>query len=514
MFIGIGKERRAVGQLSYCFSADENCLPVDSYNHVTVISNANDALKTLYGIEADFDLEQANILLIKCKEKSLSPIEVLKECFGGDKYLTCEKAPAKLMELKGDDLWDLYVWLLKSMISPNTYLYHVLQGNPSADNFLAEYIVYAAIRALGDKNAVVLAEERAFATTKMKSVEPLIAMFVSEVEGDFRAIPFLNCQTVSEIQGLIRLAAKSELSIGLPEVFDQVAPVLNWYLAPYFDYGNEQLTTYFTRLRCFRVKDDIDAAFVREAYCAAIPKGITKRDKLIQTFDDGETALFVVDGLGAEYYPLLINMAKHNHLKIEQSQIVSVNLPTSTDFNGFTWSKAHILEEARRADDISHDGWSKHEKCNYEDNLAEILLLFEKRILTGVISGLKNHKRVVVTADHGSSYLAVTAYKKGLIKTIPWDKPDDWRFTSSPISKSVSEDLELVYHPDRDPSYYYVVKGYNRLSKQGPKLYGLHGGATLEERLVPVVVFTNKPVQEMPVEKIEQFSENEDFDIF
>lgn len=133
--------------------------------------------------------------------------------------------------------------------------------------------------------------------------------------------------------------------------------------------------------------------------------------------------------------------------------------------------------------------------------------------MTRVVSGLKNYKRVVVTADHGSSYLAVTAYRKGLTHTIPWEKPDDWRYTSSPESKNVSEDLEPVYRPDKEPAYYYVAKGYNRLPKRGSKLYGLHGGATLEERLVPCVVFTNQSVQEGLVAEVEQFSEKEDFDI-
>lgn len=498
---------------SYYFAMNEADLPDESYNNVTVVSSAVDALRVLYQIEADFDLEQVDTLLVECKAKNLTPANVLKERFGGEDYLTCEKAPVKLLELKDDILWDLYIWLLKSRIAQNTYLYRVLHGNPTADNFLAEYIVYAAKRMLGNENAVQLAKERASAVTKMKSVEPLIAKFVSETGEDFRSIPFLNCHTDSEIQGLIRWAAKSDLSAELPKEFDQVSPVISCYLAPYFNYGDEQLTAYFTKLRRFRIKDDVDEAFVKEAYCAAVPKEIEARDKFIRKFDNGETALLVVDGLGAEYYPFLLNMAKRNHLKIAESRIVSVNLPTSTEFNKVVWNEANVLQEIKRADNISHDGYSKHEICAYEENLAEVMLLFEKKILTRVVSGLKNYKRVVVTADHGSSYLAVTAYRKGLTHTIPWENPDDWRYTSLPESKNVSEDLEPVYRPDKEPAYYYVAKGYNRLPKQGSKLYGLHGGATLEERLVPCVVFTNQSVQEVLVEEVEQFSEKEDFDI-
>ena len=58
------------------------------------------------------------------------------------------------------------------------------------------------------------------------------------------------------------------------------------------------------------------------------------------------------------------------------------------------------------------------------------------------------------------------------------------------------------------------MKGYNRLPKQGGKLYSLHGGATLEERLVPFVVFTNESASaNMKEQEVEQFIENSDFDI-
>ena len=60
---------------------------------------------------------------------------------------------------------------------------------------------------------------------------------------------------------------------------------------------------------------------------------------------------------------------------------------------------------------------------------------------------------------------------------------------------------------------YAIVKGYNRLKKSGAKLYALHGGATLEEILVPFVVFSNESVTATESPDIEQLIENDDFDI-
>jgi hypothetical protein len=57
--------------------------------------------------------------------------------------------------------------------------------------------------------------------------------------------------------------------------------------------------------------------------------------------------------------------------------------------------------------------------------------------------------------------------------------------------------MEQEYFPDSKYTYW-IVRGYNRLPKMGGKLYELHGGATLEERLVPIAVFTKNTVVEAP----------------
>jgi hypothetical protein len=61
------------------------------------------------------------------------------------------------------------------------------------------------------------------------------------------------------------------------------------------------------------------------------------------------------------------------------------------------------------------------------------------------------------------------------------------------------------------------VRGYNRLPKKGGgQGLELHGGATLEERLVPIVIFS-KSGQFVPKAKISgrrvQIVEKDDFDL-
>ena len=73
--------------------------------------------------------------------------------------------------------------------------------------------------------------------------------------------------------------------------------------------------------------------------------------------------------------------------------------------------------------------------------------------------------------------------------------------------------------PSTDDAWY-VVKGYNRFSKSGSKYNECHGGLTLEEVLVPFLVFKKGAQFKVTVSKQEQaaasnteFVEDKDFDI-
>ena len=142
---------------------------------------------------------------------------------------------------------------------------------------------------------------------------------------------------------------------------------------------------------------------------------------------------------------------------------------------------------------------------------------YRTEVLKRVVDGLSKHAQVIVTSDHGTSKLAVTAHNSGLSETLPWSgDPDDWRFSVAPENSPVPDGMESCYSPSSGKTYW-MVRGYNRLPKKGPKLYALHGGATLEERLVPIIVFTaSKAGTSMPIQKKkadEQLIEKKDFDI-
>lgn len=160
------------------------------------------------------------------------------------------------------------------------------------------------------------------------------------------------------------------------------------------------------------------------------------------------------------------------------------------------------MPEIKSIDNIVHNGAAKHESSIPERNFAETLRVFETEIMNRIADGLTKFARVAVTADHGATRLAVIARSESKGVTLPWDKerdgePKDWRYSLAPQGTPRPSEFESEYFPDRKETYW-IVRGYNRLPKMGGKLYELHGGAALEERLVPVIVFTRSAVTQVP----------------
>jgi len=149
------------------------------------------------------------------------------------------------------------------------------------------------------------------------------------------------------------------------------------------------------------------------------------------------------------------------------------------------------LPGIKRFDNIAHNGVEAHEARRVEENLAAALDVIGSEVLPRVAEGLAQFERVLVTADHGSSRLAVLAWQAEprLARTLDCEagaEIADWRYRERAAQGGCPSELEETLD-----GRHWVVRGYDRLPKKGGgQSFELHGGATLEERLVPVVVFS------------------------
>jgi hypothetical protein len=468
-----------------------NCVQAGLSDSVAQLLDITKIAKHYYDINVDLPRNVLEMLITKSNEENVHPLEYLKVQFGIDN-IEERCAVRRLLELQNDDLWSAYIWLLQKVLKKDTYLSYVMTIDVSKDNLLHKYVSEAAISLLKNRNAINYSFERANAVKELgMPAEPLIIEFIAstkEATNDDVAC-WLNCGTEAERIEIIHRISKTDLTIGLPRLWHNLYPMLANYLSDEYDYGNSDTTSYFRDYRRLKIKNDITKAFIKQAFDTLLPPTIDKRDSVLQNFfSDNSVGLLVVDGMGAEYYPLVLAMAKQRGMNIEFAVVADVNLPSSTKFNPIIWDKNRRLATVHGVDNISHDGAIKHENCSPEHNIVATLSVFET-VFNRIANGFAKYERIVLTADHGSSRLAVIAHEKGMDNTLPWNgESQDWRYSIAPLNCKCPSEFESCYNAENNITYW-VVRGYNRLPKQGGKLI-VHGGATLEERLVPIIVFS------------------------
>ncbi len=509
--IGYKDFLRQVGQFvpSGTHSLMLSCTPIEQAGlsrAVSFVSDIHDIATQRYGISSDSGLDDKTLECLLSSEsiKNGQTPETFLTCRFGENNCNVRLALKKLLELQHDSLWPAYVWFVKRHLPGNSYIARVLSEDVTADKLLWKYAVGTAITVLSDANAHQFSVERAEALKNITNYESLVIEFIGLTRECSNALPFLNCGTLSERIEIVRRASLEDLSHGLPRQYGELFPTLSDYLSSSFNYDCGDIAAYFSEYRRLKVADILTDEFVNMAFDMSKPCTCPSRDSVLEQYrGQSDTALLVVDGMGAEYIPLLMSMAKRYGMNIESCIAATANIPTETELNPIRWDAARIIPEVKQIDSIVHDGAAKHEICTPERNFVETLNVFEADIMNHIADGLSRFSRVVVTADHGASRLAVIARRESKSKTLPWDKqrdgePLDWRYSTAPEGIQRPDEYESQYSPESGKTYW-VVRGYNRLPKTGGKVYGLHGGASLEERLVPVMVFTKNAMPVAPV---------------
>lgn len=431
---------------------------------------------------------------------------------------------------------ELLFWALRKNYDPDCYLSVVMQ-NPEVDhsNFTL-YYVCQPLDFLSEQQLDYLnpqptpSQIDSFIEQRQKGiaglgVEPLSAdinQFIQWAKSYSleQIAPWLNNNAKEEKCEMIRrLGAMEQASI--PDPVLKSYPLLEMYLSAY-SLPIPELNSYFSGYRTLKIKNCITEEFCQRAADITYPPfiGLKKRDALLQNYiEDENVGLIVADALSAEFLPMLVALAQKYHIGLEEAQICCCNLPTSTQFNKTTWDPNRRIDD-KSLDNTIHDGEEKHVTVPYENNFVAMLDRLASSVWTKVVNALERYERVILTSDHGSTRLAVIAYNNALANTLPVQPAagygfNDWRYTSKDsVAETPSGCITSL------DGAWQVVKGYNRFSKSGAKYNECHGGLTLEEVLVPFLVFRKGAQFKQAVSTQEQSAaskteivEDKDFDL-
>jgi len=409
------------------------------------------------------------------------------------------------------------LWLVKHIAPKGSYLEHVAgQQGVAVGNFRSAYVTGAA-GCLDSVAAYAVERKQAICEADSILADADIRQFIARCKGETtsRVAPWLNCETNAERAELLRrCAVDGVVSSVVKSVYPEVAAYLNSDSV----LGNRVLEEYFSEYRELKVGGRVTQEFSGKAERLSPPNSVRSRDELVQLYaSDKECALLVVDAMGAEWLPMLVALARERGIGVDSLALGTAHLPTTTSFNSIHWpDEARRLSDIKRFDNIAHHGVETHEARRAEEDLAAALGVVGGEVLPRVADGLAQFERVLVTADHGSSRLATLAWQSEpkLAQTLACEGEAevlDWRYRGRATRGGCPTDLEETLD-----GKHWVVRGYNRLPKKGGgQGFELHGGATLEERLVPVVVFswTGRFVPKLETGTRAQIVENDDFDL-
>lgn len=453
----------------------------------------------------DLPEKEAEALINYCKEKNLIPEKYLRSLFEN-----AHNDPVRFFKILYNELdnplWQTIATYIRNKIAPpNCCLAQVLaEDDLTSQNFLQKYAVDIPLRRLASSlssnsttdNSIPEERKEALLSLPPSKRDSLVHDFINAIRdypSDISLLKYLNLNTNWEYQEIIRRVFNLSDPSVIPAAFLESCPLLKDYLSSY-NYGSEELDSYFTDYRQLRATNRITPEFVRRAFAASVPDFIEScQYKLNSLKNQDDLGLLIIDGLGAEFVPLLNTLIRsETQIGIESSCVVKAKLPTSTCFNPIeqSWPESRIVGKFQDLDNIAHQEAVKGNECSPEENFLASL-----RAVAGIINKVKDalqkFARVVLTADHGLSRLAVLAYENDLVETLPVEG-DDWRYVCPNSDDEIPDNLKNAFDTiyDCHDNKYWVVRGYNRLKKSGGKSNELHGGATLEEQLIPFIIFS------------------------
>lgn len=280
----------------------------------------------------------------------------------------------------------------------------------------------------------------------------------------------------------------------LLDILNFVYPDLYKYLKPY-DLKNEKLTKYFNEYKYQKVINRVFPEFEKVVEDQAEKREfnilLPPRSEVVSKIEKKNTILYFIDALGIEFLSFIVEKCKEYNLMLDIT-ICRAELPTITEVNKdfeepFSKAGARIVS-IKDLDELKHKGSGNYDYTVTKEPIhliQELEIVDEalKRIKAGLIKG--NEDKAVIISDHGASRLAVVSNKEFSIDV------NSKGFKNGRVC-FYNEDVSKVKYAAiaGDNNEYYVLANYERFKGGRKASVETHGGATLEEVTVPVIVIT------------------------
>ena len=397
-------------------------------------------------------------------------------------------------------LW-LY-WLAMRIYPPsNPYLTFAVQQAKSSKDL--EEAIYLALckKAHTDKDYQELYQARRKILQNIPENLKLTLKYCNEIEQhDDAAIYYLTDLTEPERIKLLKCLERNQYSeVQLKTILETVSPSLAMYLQPYEftplntrlpkddDTFLDILTQYFNKYKFQKITNHILPEFMDQVESFAKERPYTKlssRMSILKHLECQETQAYFLDAFGVEYLSYFLNRCNEYDL-LAEVHIGRAELPTITsmnkDFESYFIKRVRKIE---KLDEIKHySNIYDYQKCKEPLHLFAELDLIDD-VLKKIAFGLDELDKAVIVSDHGASRLAVIHESEASIRL-------EEKGQHSGRCCQVDVDPKLTFAAYEQG--YAVLANYDRFRGGRKANVEVHGGASLEEVLVPIILLSAKP---------------------
>ncbi len=294
--------------------------------------------------------------------------------------------------------------------------------------------------------------------------------------------------TRAEREEIIAWLSKNDM---VPQL-DGIYPVLTAYLKKYVFKCPELadlLTEYFEAYKRQKLSNELEREFLEKVDELALSRKFNRlptRNEIMDSVDKSDTFLYWLDALGVEYLGLIEALVQKRGLSVRVN-IARAELPTITAINrDFFDAWQGRKEKNRELDDTKHKEAGGY---SFTNNELPVHLAKELDIITAMIDkaatelALRHCKRLLIVSDHGASRLAVLRRKEEKYGT-------DTTGEHSGRCCKLFQPYELPFAAEENG--YLVLADYGRFKGSRAANVEVHGGASLEEVVVPVIELSLK----------------------
>lgn len=414
-------------------------------------------------------------------------------------------------------LWFYFVGLKLFGSASDIYLNAVTKKTNSPEEFIRNLFRTLLDYEPTDQNFAFLYESRKTILNAIGNpIDEIVRYCKIVLSMEEKAIFYLTDNTLQEREMIFRILDKYGLEYDrttLMETLANIYPSLHEYLLPY-RFKNDLLNEYFQEYKYQKVINKIFPEFMEVVENQAVARDynaiLQPRSAMIESIDTLDAQTFFTDAMGVEYLGYIMSKCQSLHL-MAKVHVCRSELPSITSRNKDFWD---VLSTAQypiitfnKLDKIKHHGEEGYDYSRADRKLP-FHLIRELQLIDDLLENIKidlasgTYKKAILVADHGASRLAVIHETENLV-----EMESNGQHSGRCCPKS---DVDVKPDNATDADDFWALANYDRFKGSRKANVEVHGGATLEEVVVPIIELTYfaeaVEIRIMPVDATVTFS--------